>query len=53
MEYFLDLTCDVQEHFPTAAIAVITFPLDSWSEISDEEEGKLLHLWKPRELTHV
>jgi phosphohistidine phosphatase len=53
MEYFLDLTCDVQEHLPTAAIAVITFPIDNWPEINDAEEGKLVHLWKPRELTHV
>jgi phosphohistidine phosphatase len=53
MEYFLDLTCDAQEHLPTAAIAVITFSIDYWSEINDEEEGNLVHLWKPRELTHV
>ena len=52
MEYFLDLTCDVQEHIPTASIAVIEFPLDNWAEITHEEEGKLVHLWKPRELTH-
>jgi len=50
MEYFLDLTCDVQEHMPTAAIAVITFRVDSWAEINDEENGELVHLWKPREL---
>ncbi|MGD8456977.1 MAG: histidine phosphatase family protein [Anaerolineales bacterium] len=53
MEYFLDLTCDVQEHMPTAAIAVITFPLDHWFDISDGEEGKLVHLWKPRKLTQI
>lgn len=53
MEYFLDLTCDVQEHLPTAAIAVITFAIDNWSDITYEEEGNLAHLWKPRELTHV
>lgn len=53
MEYFLDLTCDVQEHLPTAAIAVVKFPLENWAEIEDGEDGKLVHLWKPRELTQL
>jgi phosphohistidine phosphatase len=51
MEYFLDLICDVQEQMPTGAIAVITFSVENWDEITDEEAGELVHLWKPRELT--
>jgi phosphohistidine phosphatase len=53
MEYFLDLTCDVQEHMSTSAIAIINLSTDNWSEINEEIEGELIHLWKPRELKHL
>ncbi len=50
MEYFLDLLCNVQEHMPTAAIAVIQLSIHNWSEINDDVEGQLINLWKPREI---
>jgi phosphohistidine phosphatase len=53
MEYFLDLICGVKEHMPTAAVAIISFPVENWAEIKNGEDGELVHLWKPRELTGV
>jgi phosphohistidine phosphatase len=35
---------------PTAALAKIEFPFDSWSEMENDAEGELVNLWLPREL---
>ncbi len=39
-----------EEHLPTAALAVVTLPLEHWSEISQAAKGELAGLWKPKEL---
>lgn len=39
------------ETLPTAALAHVELPLDSWSEIDGSTRGKLLDLWLPRELS--
>jgi phosphohistidine phosphatase len=38
------------EHLPTAAIAYIRLPITSWRDLTDEIEGELLGLWRPRTL---
>jgi len=50
MEYFLEEICGEIEHMPTAAIALIQFVIEEWSELSDESEGELLNFWRPKEL---
>jgi phosphohistidine phosphatase len=50
MDYFLDTVCDVYEHMPTGAIAVINLPIDDWKEINTEISGELVSFWKPREI---
>ncbi len=40
----------VARAFPTAALAVIRLPIESWQELQDDTTGELLHLWLPREL---
>jgi phosphohistidine phosphatase len=50
MDYFLEMVCDEYEHMPTAAVAVVEFPVDGWAELSEITPGALLHLWKPKEI---
>ncbi len=50
MDTFLEIACDEFEHMSTGAVAVIQFPIERWSELSEVMPGKLLDLWKPREL---
>ena len=35
---------------PTAALAVIRLPIKDWSELSEETQGELANLWRPKEL---
>ena len=36
--------------FPTAALAQIALPIDRWRDLKDSTRGKLLGLWRPKEL---
>ena len=37
------------ERFPTAALAQIELPIERWSEMEAETEGKLVNIWRPKE----
>jgi len=50
MGLLLEQLTDESEHFPTAALAFIQLPVSYWSQLNDETEGELIHLWLPREL---
>jgi phosphohistidine phosphatase len=39
------------ELMPTAAAALIELPLASWQDLSESTVGKLVDLWRPRELS--
>lgn len=38
------------ERLPTAALARVDLPIQSWQELDDEVVGELVSLWRPREL---
>jgi phosphohistidine phosphatase len=38
------------EHMPTAALAVCTLPIESWSELGPETTGQLRNVWRPKEV---
>ena len=38
------------ERFPTAALAQIKLPIERWGDLDDDTEGKLVNLWRPKEL---
>jgi phosphohistidine phosphatase len=38
------------ETMPTAALAQVELPIDSWSELSEETPGRLINFWEPRQL---
>lgn len=50
LEDLLELLTGDWERLPTAALAQITLPILRWQELDDETEGRLLHLWMPREI---
>ena len=38
------------EEIPTATLACIELPIGSWQELSQQTNGTLAHLWRPKEL---
>ena len=50
LEDLLDLLTGESEALPTAALAVVELPIDRWAELDLETEGRLVSLWRPREL---
>ena len=51
LEDLLEFLTGDWERMPTAALAHVTLPILRWRDLDDETEGRLLHLWTPRELT--
>jgi phosphohistidine phosphatase len=51
IEMCVDLLCGCNEVMPTAGLAVISLPIDAWSEISLNVDGRLEAFWRPKELT--
>jgi len=41
---------DVNTHFTTANIAHVQLPIQSWQEMDEEVTGKLVNLWRPKEI---
>jgi len=50
LDYFLEMACDVYDHMTTACVAYISYPLEKWDDLRPMTKGKLIHLWKPREI---
>ena len=48
-ELVADLTGEM-EHFTTANIAHVELPVTSWSQLNEDATGKLLHLWRPKDV---
>ena len=40
-----------QQDLPTAALAQIGLPIDRWRDLKMSTRGRLLDLWRPKELT--
>jgi phosphohistidine phosphatase len=50
MEELIELLTGEYQRFPTAALAQIELPIESWRQIDDDCEGRLVNLWRPKEL---
>ncbi|GIW81776.1 MAG: phosphoglycerate mutase [Gemmatales bacterium] len=50
LEEFLELLTGQHERLPTAALAHVALPIDSWSELDANTPGKLVQIWRPKEL---
>jgi len=52
LEEFLDVLTGESARMPTSALAQISLPINSWSELINREEGKLVDLWRVKELDY-
>jgi phosphohistidine phosphatase len=50
VEDLLQLLAGAAETMPTAALAQIDLPIDRWQELGAETRGRLVQLWRPKEL---
>jgi phosphohistidine phosphatase len=49
LEELLEMLTDQNEPLPTAALAQVQLPIRRWSELSEETQGKLVGIWRPKE----
>ena len=50
LESLLQILSRQIEPLPTAVLAHISLPIKSWKELTNEIEGELIDLWRPKEL---
>ena len=50
MEEFLFQLTGQNETFPTAALAVLELDLSNWLQFSETTRGRLVEIWRPKEL---
>jgi hypothetical protein len=36
---------------PTAALAQVQLPIQSWADLEEEPQGELVAVWRPKELS--
>jgi len=48
-ELLIQLT-GTESHLPTAALAQVELDIDTWRRLDDDIRGRLIDLWRPREL---
>lgn len=46
----LEILTQQSEAMPTAALALVNLPIKSWSALDYETEGRLVTVWRPKEL---
>lgn len=50
LEEFLSKVTGQNDLMPTAALAEIDLEISAWSDFDETTQGKLVHLWRPKEL---
>lgn len=50
MEELLEALTGGFERMPTAALAQVDLPIEHWNELENEPEGRLVNVWRPKEL---
>ena len=50
LEELLEILTGSYEPLPTAAFAQVQLPIQRWQELSEETQGKLIRVWRPKEL---
>jgi phosphohistidine phosphatase len=53
LEQFLEELTGDYHALPTATLAWVTLPIQSWAEVFDKAEGKLVNIWRPREIGNI
>jgi phosphohistidine phosphatase len=49
-EMLVEHLTDKIEIMPTAAVAQIELPITRWADLTEDTSGKLINVWRPREL---
>jgi phosphohistidine phosphatase len=47
---FLNRLTGADEEMPTGALAQVELPIDHWKSLTEKTKGKLVNIWRPREL---
>jgi phosphohistidine phosphatase len=50
METLVELLSGKPRAMPTSALAYFALPIQLWQDINEETKGKIVYLWRPREL---
>ena len=50
LETLLQLLSNRIESLPTAVLAHLVLPIESWSQLTSEVTGELIDIWRPKEL---
>ncbi len=50
IEELIAVLTGAAEHLPTAALAEIALPVKSWKDLRAGVRGKLVHVWRPKDL---
>ena len=50
VEELLEALTGEYQRFPTAALAQVHLPVESWGEINELEDAELVDIWRPKEL---
>ena len=50
LEEFLTVLTNDAVPFPTAALAMLELDVEYWSDLGDQTHGKLVQMWRPKEL---
>ena len=50
LEELIRLLTDEDEPLPTAGLAQIRIPIDTWRDLCVSTRGQLVHMWRPKEL---
>lgn len=50
LEMLLEQLTDEAETLPTAALALVELDINHWQELNEATEGKLVRVWRPKEL---
>ncbi len=51
MEEFVEQLTGQSVRMPTAALAYIELPIERWQQLDEDTEGRLIDLWRPREIS--
>jgi len=51
LEELVETLTGEAEAMPTAALAQVELPLERWRDVNDETEGRLVNVWRPKEMS--
>lgn len=53
VEELVEMLTGEYSRMPTAALAHIQMPIDRWVDLGESEQGKLVNIWRPKELSGI